>query len=70
MDLIGPESVTHPAKVKPQLLADGPPQVWTWDISKLRGPPKGIFYQFYVLIDIYCRFDPGPGSSPRSKIPC
>ena len=29
---------THPAKVKPQLLADGPSQVWTWDITKLRGP--------------------------------
>ena len=36
---------THPAKVKPELLADGPSQVWTWDITKLRGPAKGIFYQ-------------------------
>lgn len=42
---------THPAKVKPELLADGPSQVWTWDITKLRGPTKGIFYQLYVLID-------------------
>ena len=31
---------THPAKVKPELLADGPSQVWTWDITKLRGPAK------------------------------
>jgi len=29
---------THPATVKPELLADGPSQVWTWDITKLRGP--------------------------------
>jgi transposase InsO family protein len=43
---------THPAKVKPELLADGPSHVWTWDITKLRGPAKGIFYQLYVLIDI------------------
>jgi hypothetical protein len=32
---------THPAKMKPELLADGPSQVWTWDITKLRGPAKG-----------------------------
>jgi len=25
---------THPAKVKPELLADGPSQVWTWDIER------------------------------------
>jgi putative transposase len=35
---------THPAKAKPELLADAPSQVWTWDITKLRGPAKGIFY--------------------------
>lgn len=55
---------THPAKVKPQLLADGPSQVWTWDITKLRGPDKGIFYQLYVLIDIYSRFNPSWMISP------
>lgn len=55
---------THPAKVKPQLLADGPSQVWTWDITKLRGPTRGIFYQLYVLIDIYSRFNPSWLISP------
>ncbi len=55
---------THPAKVKPELLADGPSQVWTWDITKLRGPSKGIFYQLYVLIDIYSRFNPSWIISP------
>jgi putative transposase len=55
---------THPAKVKPELLADGPSQVWTWDITKLRGPGKGIFYQLYVLIDIYSRFNPSWIISP------
>jgi putative transposase len=55
---------THPAKAKPQLLADGPSQVWTWDITKLRGPAKGIFYQLYVLIDIYSRFNPSWMLSP------
>lgn len=55
---------THPPKVKPELLADGPSQVWTWDITKLRGPAKGIFYQLYVLIDIYSRFNPSWIISP------
>ena len=55
---------THPAKVKPELLADGPSQVWTWDITKLRGPARGVFYQLYVLIDIYSRFNPSWIISP------
>jgi len=38
--------------------------VWTWDITKLRGPAKGIFYQLYVLIDIYSRFNPSWIISP------
>ena len=49
---------THPAKVKPELLADGPSQVWTWDITKLRGPAKGVWFHLYVLIDIYSRYNP------------
>lgn len=55
---------THPATVKPELLADGPSQVWTWDITRLRGPAKGIFYQLYVLIDIYSRYNPSWIISP------
>jgi transposase InsO family protein len=49
---------THSAKVKPELLADGPSQVWTWDITKLRGPTKGVWFHLYVLIDIYSRYNP------------
>ncbi len=49
---------THPAKVKPELLADGPSQVWTWDITKLRGPGKGIWFHLYVIIDIFSRYNP------------
>jgi len=50
---------THPAKVKPELMADAPSQIWSWDITKLRGPSKGIFYHLYVLIDIFSRYNPG-----------
>jgi putative transposase len=50
---------THPAKVKPELCADGPSRVWSWDIAKLRGPTKGVYYHLYVLIDIFYRYNPG-----------
>ena len=59
---------THPAKVKPELLADGPSQVWTWDITKLRGPTKGVWFHLYVLIDIYSDTT-RPGSSRSTKVP-
>jgi putative transposase len=47
---------THPAKDKPELLATAPNQVWSWDITKLRGPAKGSFYHLYVIIDIFSRY--------------
>jgi putative transposase len=46
---------THPAKQKPELMADGPNQVWSWDITKLKGPARGVFYLLYVIIDIFSR---------------
>jgi putative transposase len=46
----------HPAYAKPELLATGPNQVWSWDISKLRGPSKGVYYYLYVIIDIFSRY--------------
>lgn len=46
----------HPARVRPELVATGPGQVLTWDITKLRGPVKGVYYDAYVMIDIYSRF--------------
>jgi len=49
---------THPAKVKPELVATGPTQVWSWDITKLRGPAKGVWYHLYTLLDIYSRYSP------------
>ena len=49
---------THPAKVKPELLADAPSQMWSWDITKLAGPIKGLWFHLYVLIDIYSRNTP------------
>lgn len=47
---------THPAKVKPELVATRPLQVWSWDITKLRSPTRGKYFELYVIIDIYSRF--------------
>lgn len=41
---------------KPELLATAPNQVWSWDITKLKGPVKGQLYHLYVIIDIYSRY--------------
>lgn len=40
---------------RPELLATGPNQVWSWDITKLRGPQKWSYYYLYVIIDIFSR---------------
>jgi len=50
------KQATHPAKVKPELVATGPNQVWSWDITKVRGPTKGSWFYLYVIMDIYSRY--------------
>ena len=50
---------THPPRVRPELVADGPSQVWSWDITALKGPRRGDWYKLYVLLDIYSRYAPG-----------
>jgi putative transposase len=46
----------HPAHTKPELLTTGPNQVWSWDITRLRGSLKWQFFYLYVLIDIFSRY--------------
>jgi len=46
---------THPAYVKPQLVATGPNQIWSWDITKVRGLPRGLWFHLFVLLDIFSR---------------
>jgi len=45
----------HTKHVKPVLVATAPNQVWTWDITKLRGPARGAGYRLYVALDIFSR---------------
>jgi putative transposase len=53
---------SHPARVRPELVARGPSEVWSWDITALKGPRKGEWYKLYVVLDIFSRYVPG-GSS-------
>ncbi len=41
---------------KPELLATGPNEVWSWDITKLLGPVKWTYYCLYVILDIFSRY--------------
>ena len=47
---------THPATVKPELVATAPNAVWSWDITKLRGPATWTYYHLYVILDIFSRY--------------
>lgn len=47
---------THPPTVKPELVAIGPNVVWSWDITKLRGPAKWTYYYLYVILDVFSRY--------------
>jgi putative transposase len=49
----------HNNYAKPELLATRPNEIWTWDITKLKGPRKWTYYYLYVIMDIYSRFVPG-----------
>lgn len=55
---------THPAKKKPELVARRPNQVWSWDITKLQGPERGVYYELFVIIDIFSRYVVGWMVSP------
>lgn len=47
---------THPSKAKPELVAHAPGQIYSWDITKLRGPFRGVWYDLYVMLDIFSRY--------------
>jgi putative transposase len=50
------KQLRHPAYTKPELLATAPNQVWSWDITKLKGAVKGRYYYLYVVLDIFSRY--------------
>ena len=48
--------LSHPSYKKPEILATAPNQVWSWDITKLKGPVKWTYYYLYVILDIFSRY--------------
>ena len=50
------DQLRHPNYKKPELLATGPNQVWSWDITKLLGPQKWTYFHLYVVMDIFSRY--------------
>jgi putative transposase len=47
---------THVGAAKLEAVAYGPNEVWSWDITKLAGPARGVYYDLYVMLDIYSRY--------------
>jgi transposase InsO family protein len=50
------DPLRHPNYSKPELLATGPNEVWSWDITKLLGPVKWSYFYLYVIVDIFRRY--------------
>jgi putative transposase len=50
------DQLVHPAYTKPELLASGPNQLWSWDITKLLGPVKWTYFYLYVILDVFSRY--------------
>lgn len=51
--------LVHPKYEKPELLATKANQLWSWDITKLRGPAKWTYFYLYVIIDVFSRLVAG-----------
>jgi putative transposase len=49
------DQLVHRAYTKPELLATGPNQLWSWDITKLLGPAKWTYFYLYVILDVFSR---------------
>lgn len=61
------EQRKHPKYTRPELRATAPNQVWSWDVTKLKGPVKGQYFSLYVIIDIFSRYIVGWFLSTRAN---
>jgi putative transposase len=61
------DQLTHPAYARPELLATGPNEVWSWDISKLKGPATWTCFHLYVILDVFSRYAVGWTVQPREN---
>ena len=56
---------SHPQYERPELMATGPNQLWSWDITKLKGPAKWNYFHLYVILDVFSRYVVGWMVAPR-----
>mgnify|MGYP001460985869 CR=1 FL=1 len=61
------DQLRHPAYQKPELVTTRPNQVWSWDITKLRGPLKWTYFYLYVILDLFSRYVAGWMVAPRES---
>lgn len=57
----------HPEYEKPELLCTAPNELWSWDITKLRGPVKWSYFHLYVILDVFSRYVVGWMVAPREQ---
>ena len=50
------DQARHPAYAKPELVATAPNQIWSWDITKLKGPVPYLYFSLYVILDLFSRY--------------
>ena len=50
------DQLSHPPYARPELLAERPNELWSWDISKLKGPAKWTCFYLYVILDVFSRY--------------
>jgi putative transposase len=53
------QQASHPPRTVPELVADAPNRVWSYDATALRGPARGIWYDLFVMLDIFSRYCTG-----------
>ena len=51
--------LAHPAYARPELLAEQPNEVYSWDITKLKGPATWTYFYLYVILDVFSRYAVG-----------
>jgi putative transposase len=61
------DQLRHPVYAKPELLAEKPNQVWSWDITKIKGPVKWTYFYLYMILDIFSRYVVGWMIAPREQ---
>jgi putative transposase len=61
------DQLVHPPYTKPELLAERPNELWSWDITKLLGPAKWSYFYLYVILDVFSRYVVGL-DRPASRV--